>query len=129
MKKHSSAYLTITSPQVHFIPKINFDDGFNCEGMYFYALCKNLTIMTSKCTTAICMLAYGLIIDSVDEYVCIGESIVIECLYNFVKGVNEVFVIEYLRKPNNNYIKRLLKIGDSVDLPGMLGNIDRMHKE
>jgi len=40
-----------------------------------------------KCIATIRILAYGSPIDSVDEYVRIGESTTIECLEAFVKGV------------------------------------------
>ena len=49
-----------------------------------------------KCTAAIRMLAYGAPADYVDEYVQMGESIAIECLVNFVRGVNEIFGDQYL---------------------------------
>ena len=42
------------------------------------------------------MLAYGTLADYVDEYVRIGESTAIECLINFVPGVNNIFEKEYL---------------------------------
>ncbi|XP_058725623.1 uncharacterized protein LOC131596903 [Vicia villosa] len=82
-----------------------------------------------KCTSAICMLAYGSSADIVDEYVQIGESTAIECLERFVRGVNEVFRAEYLRRPNNNNVEHLLQMGESRGFPGMLGSIDCMHWE
>ncbi|XP_058742570.1 uncharacterized protein LOC131615075 [Vicia villosa] len=74
-----------------------------------------------KCTSAIRMLAYGSSADIVDEYVRIGESTAIECLERFVRGVNEVFGDEYLRRPNNNDVEHLLQMGESRGFPGMLG--------
>jgi hypothetical protein len=82
-----------------------------------------------KCTAAIRMLAYGSPADIVDEYVRIGESTTIECLERFVRGVNEVFGAEYLRRPNNNDVDRLLQMGEARGFPGMLGSIDCMHWE
>ncbi|XP_058767609.1 uncharacterized protein LOC131641324 [Vicia villosa] len=82
-----------------------------------------------KCTSAIRMLAYGSSADIVDEYVRIGESTAIECLERFVRGVNEVFGAEYLRRPNNNDVEHLLQMGESLGFPGMLGSIDCMHWE
>uniref|UniRef100_A0A0R0J1N9 Uncharacterized protein n=1 Tax=Glycine max TaxID=3847 RepID=A0A0R0J1N9_SOYBN len=64
-----------------------------------------------KGTTTIHILAYGSLTYSVDEYVRIGESTAVECLEAFVKGVNEIFGDEHLRRPNNNNINRLLQIG------------------
>ncbi|CAI8612680.1 unnamed protein product [Vicia faba] len=82
-----------------------------------------------KCTSAICMLAYGSHADFVDEYVRIGESTSIECLQRFVQGVNVVFGDEYLRKPNNTDVEHLLQMGESRGFPDMLGSIDCMHWE
>jgi len=54
------------------------------------------------------MLAYGSPAKIIDEYVRIGESTSAECLNRFVRGVNEVFGDEYLRRPNNNDVDQLL---------------------
>jgi len=82
-----------------------------------------------KCVVAIHMLAYGSLTDSTNKYVRIGETTTMECLQKFVQGVNEVFGIEYLRRPHNNDIERLLKIGDACGFPVMLGSIGCMHWE
>ena len=75
------------------------------------------------------ILAYGAPADFVDEYIRIGESTAIECLTNFVQGVNDIFGNEYLRRPNVDDMRRLLKIGELRGFPGMLGSIDCMHWE
>ncbi|XP_062107788.1 uncharacterized protein LOC133818764 [Humulus lupulus] len=77
------------------------------------------------------MLAYGASTDYVDEYIRIGETIAIECLVNFVWGVNDIFGTEYLRWPNAGDIRRLLQMGGGGvrGFPGMLGSIDCMHWE
>lgn len=64
------------------------------------------------------MLAYGSSADIVDKYVRIGESIAVECLVRFVRGVKEVFGAEYFRRPNNNDVYHPLQ---------MIGSIDCMH--
>lgn len=48
--------------------------------------------------------------DYVDEYVRICVSIVVECLKQFVQGVNAIFSSEYLRRLNVNDIRRWLKL-------------------
>ncbi|KAL5184192.1 Glutathione S-transferase T2 [Glycine soja] len=68
-----------------------------------------------KCTTAIRILAYGSPANSVDEYVRIG--------------ICTIFGNEYLRRPNNEDIERLLQMGAERGFPGMLGSIDCMHWE
>ncbi|XP_057755371.1 uncharacterized protein LOC130974513 [Arachis stenosperma] len=80
-----------------------------------------------KCTTAIRMLAYGVGVDAVDDYVHIGESTTIECLEKFIECVISVFEDEYLRKPKPNDVQRLLQMADGRGFPGMLGSIDCMH--
>jgi hypothetical protein len=82
-----------------------------------------------KCTAAIRMLAYGSSVDQIDDNIRIGESTTIECLEHFVKGVNEIYEAEYLRRPNNDDIQRLLQMGEARGFPGMLGSIDCMHWE
>ncbi|XP_015945758.1 uncharacterized protein LOC107470850 [Arachis duranensis] len=58
--------------------------------------------LSSLQTPVIRMLAYGVAADTVDDYVRIGESTIIECLEKFVEGVISVFEDGYLRKPNPN---------------------------
>ena len=45
-----------------------------------------------KMTTAIRMLAYGVLADFMDEYLRIGESIAIKSLKNFVEAVVSIFL-------------------------------------
>ncbi|XP_058771943.1 uncharacterized protein LOC131645627 [Vicia villosa] len=68
-------------------------------------------------------------VDATDEYVRIGESTAIECLERFVRGVNEVFGAEYLRRPNSNDVEHLLQMRESCGFPDMLGSIYCMHWE
>ena len=77
-------------------------------------------------TTALRMLAYGVVADFTDEYVRIGESTTIECLKKFVEAIVDIYSTEYLRSPNSNDIARLLRVGESRGFPGMLGSIDCM---
>ena len=79
-----------------------------------------------KITAALRMLAYGVSSDLMDEYVRIGETTALESLKKFVTEVIDVFSEEYLRKPNNEDIARLLAHGEHRDFP-MLGSIDCMH--
>ncbi|KAH7835361.1 hypothetical protein Vadar_025454 [Vaccinium darrowii] len=53
-----------------------------------------------KMTAIMRMLAYGMPVDSVDEYVKIGKSTAIESLMRFYRGVVEIFEPEYLRALN-----------------------------
>ena len=80
-----------------------------------------------KITAALRMLAYGVSGDLIDEYVRIGETIALESLKKFVTAVIDVFSEEYLRKPNNEDIARLLAHGECRGFSCMLGSIDCMH--
>ena len=83
----------------------------------------------TKCTAAMRMLAYGISADCVDEYLKIGESTAMECMKNFAAGIIQVFGKEYLRKPTQADVDRLLQVAEARDFPGMLGSIDCMHWE
>nr|VDD64175.1 unnamed protein product [Brassica oleracea] len=82
-----------------------------------------------KCTSSICMPAYGCAADAVDEYLRLGESTSLSCLTNFTEGVIQLFGDEYLRRPTPEDLQRLLDIGEIRGFPGMIGSIDCMHWE
>ena len=73
------------------------------------------------------MLVYGVSGDLINEYVRIGETTTLKSLKKFVTAVIDVFSEEYLRKPNNEDITRLLAQGKRRSFPGMLGSIHCMH--
>ena len=75
------------------------------------------------------MLAYGISTDCVDEYLRIGETTAMTCMKNFAAGVIQVFGEEYLGKPTQADVDRLLQVAEARDFPGMLGSIDCMHWE
>ncbi|XP_062088835.1 uncharacterized protein LOC133795401 [Humulus lupulus] len=105
-----------------------FDDYFYDEPV-FDAVGRNGLSPLQKCTVAMRMLACGAPADYVDEYVRIGETTAIECLVNFVRGVNDIFGTEYLRRPNAGDIRRLLQMGEVRGFLVMLGSIDYMYWE
>ena len=80
-----------------------------------------------KMTAALRMLAYGMSADSLDEYVRIGETTIIQCVKRFCQGVVQIFGHEYLRSPNAADISRLLRKANQRGFPGMLGSLDCMH--
>ena len=73
-----------------------------------------------KITAVFRMLAYGVPVDSINEYIKIGESTTIESMKRFCRAVVEVFGENYLRAPNANDVARLLEIGEKRGFPGML---------
>ena len=80
-----------------------------------------------KIIVALRMLVYGVSGDLMDEYVWIGETIALESLKKFVTVIIDVFSEEYLRKPNNEDIARLLAHCQCQGFPCMLGSIDCVH--
>ena len=59
----------------------------------------------------------------------IGASTTIECLKKFASCDIEVFEEQYLRKPNQADVDRLLQVAEARDFSGMLGSIDCIHWE
>jgi hypothetical protein len=80
-----------------------------------------------KCTATIRMLAYGIAADAVEDYLRISATMARDTLANFVEGVVSQFGAEYLRKPNEIDLARLLYVGEQRGFPGMTGSIDCMH--
>ncbi|XP_075473436.1 protein ANTAGONIST OF LIKE HETEROCHROMATIN PROTEIN 1-like [Primulina tabacum] len=81
-----------------------------------------------KCTAAIRQLAYGVPADHLDEYLRMGESTAIKCLFKFCQNVVEIFGDRYLRRPNADDIQCLLQMHEEKHkFPGMLGSLDCMH--
>ncbi|XP_059649892.1 uncharacterized protein LOC132295600 [Cornus florida] len=70
-------------------------------------------------TAAIKMLAHGIPIDVVGEYVRIGESTTIEFLKRFCVGIISIYGEEYLRLPTETDISRLLWEGKKRGFPRM----------
>ena len=73
------------------------------------------------------MFAYGVSSDLIDEYVQIGKTTALQFLKKFVTAVFDVFFEEYLRKPNNEDIARLLAHSERQGFSGMLDSIDCKH--
>ncbi|XP_047046702.1 uncharacterized protein LOC124651700 [Lolium rigidum] len=65
-----------------------------------------------KMTAAMRMLTYGIAADGADEYIWSAKATNLESFKKFVIKVCEVFWERYLRSPNEQYIARLLAIGE-----------------
>ncbi|KAF5468264.1 hypothetical protein F2P56_012430 [Juglans regia] len=70
------------------------------------------------------MLAYGVTADFMDEYLKIGETTALRSLKMFVRAVVSIFSEEYLRKPNNDDIARLLAVGEKRGFPEAVASYD-----
>ncbi|XP_039837514.1 uncharacterized protein LOC120698095 isoform X2 [Panicum virgatum] len=82
-----------------------------------------------KVVAAMRILAYGLPLDAVDEYVQIGTSTAREALNHFYSAVIVAFGEEYLHSLTPVDVARVLQEGERRGFPGMLGSIDCMHWE
>ena len=78
-------------------------------------------------TVALRMLAYGVTVNFMDEYVRTVKSNAMMSLKKFVAMTVAIFSEEYLRSSNNENIARLLAHGQNCGFLGMLGSIDCMH--
>jgi hypothetical protein len=65
--------------------------------------------------------------DRLDEYVCMGESTILECVNKFTRTMVQEYVDIYLRELNTEDIARLLEVAERRGFPRMLGSIDCMH--
>ncbi|GKA04403.1 putative nuclease HARBI1 [Tanacetum coccineum] len=71
-----------------------------------------------KCTGAMRVLAYGIVsFDAVDEYLRMSGAVTRKSLMSFVQGVISCFGDEYLRRPNEDDLARLLNIGEQRGFP------------
>ncbi|KAM1520383.1 uncharacterized protein [Malus domestica] len=80
-----------------------------------------------KFTTAMRMLAYGTSADQVDKIARMGQSTILESLMRFCEAIKSIYTVEYLRKPTNMDLQRLLKKAEMRGFPRMIGSIDCMH--
>jgi hypothetical protein len=80
-----------------------------------------------KCTTALRQLAYVMVADTIDEYLKLGKSTVLECLEYHCAGIIECYRAEFLCRPTIADTQRLLAKAEKRGFPGMLGSIDCMH--
>jgi hypothetical protein len=80
-----------------------------------------------KCTTALRQLVYGMVADTIDEYLKLGKTTTLECLEYYCLDIIECFGDEFLRRPTVVDTQRLLAKAEERGFPGMLGSIDCMH--
>lgn len=80
-----------------------------------------------KMTAALRVLAYGASADSIDEYVRLGESTIIECVKQFCCSIVELYSERYLNCPSEEEMKAITQFNSSRGFPGLLGSLDCMH--
>jgi hypothetical protein len=57
-----------------------------------------LTLL-QKCTVVLRQLAYGIAVDTIDEYLKVGKSMIIQCLEHYCVGIIECYKAKCLRRP------------------------------
>nr|GEZ94027.1 hypothetical protein [Tanacetum cinerariifolium] len=78
-----------------------------------------------KCTFAIRQLAYGCVLDSLDEYLQMGATTTCKCHENFCKVIMNLYGEEFLRKPTYTDIEKLYAYHNEKHVfPEILGSID-----
>jgi chemotaxis protein CheY-P-specific phosphatase CheC len=65
-----------------------------------------------KVVAAVCMLAYGGPVDHLNEYIQMGESIILECVNKITRTIVQEYGDIYLREPNEQDIARLLEVAE-----------------
>ncbi|CAL2269759.1 unnamed protein product [Prunus armeniaca] len=84
-------------------------------------------IPEQKLTAALRMLAYGASAEQVNEIARMEKSTILEYLVRFCDAVENLYTMEYLRKPTPKDLQRLLQKSKAQGFPGMIGSIDCMH--
>ncbi|XP_076916287.1 uncharacterized protein LOC143575941 [Bidens hawaiensis] len=101
--------------------------------VYFQQICdvtgRKCLSNLHKCTGAMRVLAYGTSTDAQDEYLRMSDAVTRDSLLKFIEGIISCFGQEYLRRPNEDDLRRLLHVGEERGFPGMIGSIDCMHWE
>ncbi|KAH9457004.1 hypothetical protein Pst134EA_033051 [Puccinia striiformis f. sp. tritici] len=80
-----------------------------------------------KICSAVRMLASGGAADANDEYFRLAESTSLKSLDRFCMAIIEIYGEEYNQPPNEEDMRRLLKINEKRGFPGMIGSLDCMH--
>ncbi|XP_048446619.1 uncharacterized protein LOC125480169 [Pyrus x bretschneideri] len=80
-----------------------------------------------KLTSAFQMLANECSADSTDEYCRLVEITATENLKRFCKAIEVIYGATYLRKPNGENLKRLLRKAEKRGFPSMIRSLDCMH--
>lgn len=80
-----------------------------------------------RITAALCMLAYGLAADALDEYLQFPEDSVLLSTKSFCEQITNCFGSEYLRKPMESDRSRIMKMKAASGFPGCIGSIDCQH--
>lgn len=73
-----------------------------------------------RVTAALRMLAYGVAAEALDEYLQMSEDSILLSLKEFCEWIVELFQEEYLPKPTEQDLKRIMAINAAGDSQGVL---------
>ncbi|XP_068344278.1 uncharacterized protein [Pyrus communis] len=80
-----------------------------------------------KVTVALQMMTYGSSAESMIETHGMSKSTFLETLQQFCVTIVQVYKDEYLRKPNQEDLDRLLRKAEDRGFPGMIRSLDCMY--
>jgi hypothetical protein len=80
-----------------------------------------------KCIAALCQLSYGMVADTIDEYLKLGKSTALECLEYYYLSIIECFGDAFLHRHAVVDTQHLLAKAEEHEFSGILGSIDYMH--
>jgi hypothetical protein len=87
--------------------------------------CKSVPLQ--KCTATLRQLAYGMAVDTIDEYLKLGKITVLECIEYYCVGIIECYGAKFLRRRTVADTQRLLAKVKKRGFSSMLGSIDCMY--
>jgi hypothetical protein len=112
-------------------------------GVFFYALCISETSSyftkrfdaigrsgltpLQKYVVVVRLLAYGMAIDMINEYLKLGRTTTLECLEKYCEGIIDCYGAEFLRRPTIADTQCLIAKAEEREFSGMVGSIDCMH--
>jgi hypothetical protein len=96
--------------------------SFVCEFNSYFVQSSNVVgqlglSSLQKCTAAMRMLAYGIVLDAIDEYCSLGESTALELMKRFVNAIRGCFETEYLRAPTHLDLETHVAINSALGFP------------
>jgi hypothetical protein len=105
-------------------------DLWDCDTYFIFknnCICNVGFFLLQKCIFALRMFAYGAPGNAQYDYICMVDSMTMECMYRFCKAVVEVFGPTYLRTPIEEDTTRILAQNEARAFCGMVGSIDYMY--
>lgn len=84
-------------------------------------------LLLQKCNAVLCMLAYGVAMDTTNKYCRTGESTTVEAMKRFTVFIRGSFAKIFLCLPSQEDLQKQIEINTARRFPCIFGNIDCMH--